>query len=627
MRRLSLALMILVSSAYSQQARFDGQALGPKGPLPNVIVSLCSSTATGIPCSPQTTSTTDSTGSVACSLGAPVVPAGGGACSGTTDALGNFGFWLTPGAYQYCLTGPGITGKCYQLTSTVMGATSSGGVSLANINNTIWLDGVKYTSLAAAVTDACAISGGGTVVVPPNWTDPAWSADLTVCTGLGILFMPGSQTFPQGTHSVVGTNVRGVSFVGLGSRRQGASNPFGPTFTYTGTGNQWNFTGTTSTITVKYIHFDLSGAGDSANGISFDVGPNDGDDFVIEDNNINGNTNGTNAQKAIVCNGCVAGRFLNNRTVNVNRSIFMQNSASGGTSSADNFILGGQLVANRGTTPTSIELAGNAQFNEIHYMQDGNSTVAVKMGASTSTNVVYLDAGSLTVTDSGTQNTVIDPSTFRVVQSGAIDVTEGTAPSGAASHDKVWADSTAHRFKMNNNNGGALTIAATSGDTFTSTTLTSPVINGSPTGTGIPTLTQKKGSGGGNYGPTASTTYVVVDSTNLCYTVTIPTGWKLQVTAVATGGTNTAAVAFFVAITDNAACSTANAGIVAETATAGPSPGANNQVALTAVINGDGASHNVALQFKTTAGADTLFLSNTSATFTPYMTFNLSPSN
>jgi hypothetical protein len=158
-------------------------------------------------------------------------------------------------------------------------------------------------------------------------------------------------------------------------------------------------------------------------------------------------------------------------------------------------------------------------------------------------------------------------------------------------------------------------------------TLTGPIINGTPTGTGIPTLTEKKGSGGGNYGPSASTTYVVVDSTNLCYTVTIPTGWKLLVTAEATGGTNTAAVAFFVAVTDNASCSTANAGIVRETATAGPSAGANNAATITAVINGDGASHNVALQFKTTNAADSVFLSNTSASFTPSMTFVLSPSN
>jgi hypothetical protein len=45
---------------------------------------------------------------------------------------------------------------------------------------------------------------------------------------------------------------------------------------------------------------------------------------------------------------------------------------------------------------------------------------------------------------------------------------EGTAPTGVAGSDGLWADSTAHRLMMNNNNAGALTIvgngtAATAG--------------------------------------------------------------------------------------------------------------------------------------------------------------------
>jgi hypothetical protein len=141
-----------------------------------------------------------------------------------------------------------------------------------------------------------------------------------------------------------------------------------------------------------------------------------------------------------------------------------------------------------------------------------------------------------------------------------------------------------------------------------------------------PTLTLKKGSGGGNY-TSASTTYVVMDSTNLCYTVTIPTGWKLSVTAAAEMNTATAAVTFFLAVTDNAACGTANAGIIAETTAASTGTATDLSMALTTVIAGDGASHNVALQFKTSAGADSVTAVNASASRAPMMTFNLSPSN
>ncbi len=172
------------------------------------------------------------------------------------------------------------------------------------------------------------------------------------------------------------------------------------------------------------------------------------------------------------------------------------------------------------------------------------------------------------------------------------------------------------------------TIARTdAGQTFTGVqVVTSPTINGTPTGTGIQTITGKKGSGGGNY-TSASTTYVVMDSTNLCYTVTIPTGWKLAVFATAETNTSTAAVSFFIALTDNAACGTANAGIIYEATTASTGTGTTINFPLTSVIAGDGASHSIALQFKTTNGADSVSTVNTSTARTPMMTFVLSPSN
>lgn len=41
---------------------------------------------------------------------------------------------------------------------------------------------------------------------------------------------------------------------------------------------------------------------------------------------------------------------------------------------------------------------------------------------------------------------------------GLLTAAEGTAPSGVASSDLLWGDSTTHRLKMNNNNGGALDL-------------------------------------------------------------------------------------------------------------------------------------------------------------------------
>jgi len=156
-------------------------------------------------------------------------------------------------------------------------------------------------------------------------------------------------------------------------------------------------------------------------------------------------------------------------------------------------------------------------------------------------------------------------------------------------------------------------------------TLTNPVINGTLTGTGIATGTLKKGSGSGY--TSASTTYVVVDATNLCYTVTIPTGWKLGIQVAGTAGTSTAAVAFSVALTDNGACSTANAGLLQEISTIGPSAGTAIPFAFSYMITGDGASHNIALQYKTSNGADSVLIGNSSASLTPTMAFTLFPAN
>lgn len=169
-------------------------------------------------------------------------------------------------------------------------------------------------------------------------------------------------------------------------------------------------------------------------------------------------------------------------------------------------------------------------------------------------------------------------------------------------------------------------IARTTSTVLTTPSITSPTINGTPSGTGISTVTLKKGSGSGNY-TSASTTYVVVDSTNLCYTVTIPTGWKLVVTLSADVFTNTAITATSFAITDNAACNTANAGVVMETSETVAAAGAGTPISFTTSITGDGASHNLAAQFKTSNAADSVGIVNSSATLAPTMTFLLTPSN
>ena len=171
------------------------------------------------------------------------------------------------------------------------------------------------------------------------------------------------------------------------------------------------------------------------------------------------------------------------------------------------------------------------------------------------------------------------------------------------------------------NNAGSVIQQTDDGGDFRLTGLIRNVAN-----TGILSLTLKKGSGAGNY-TTASTTYVVVDSTNLCNTVTIPTGWKLGISASGALGTATGAVLASIALTDNAACGTANAGILVESTETSTGAGVLEPFSLNWAITGDGASHSIALQYKTSNAADSATILNASATQLPTVLFTLMPSN
>lgn len=223
----------------------------------------------------------------------------------------------------------------------------------------------------------------------------------------------------------------------------------------------------------------------------------------------------------------------------------------------------------------------------------------------TNTFISAIAGGSVFLGSAG--KFAIADSTGIITMSGATSGTTSIAPSAIAS--------------------GVLTLPAATDtlvgkattDTLTNKTLTSPVINGSPTGTGIPTITLKKGSGGGTYS-SASLAYVQVDAANLLYTVTIPTGWKLLINASFRFGTNTAVVAASVALADGGT-------VIAETNANQPAAGNANPGSLSWAISGDGASHTIDLRFKTANAADSVIMGNASATDTPAMTFLLTPSN
>lgn len=132
------------------------------------------------------------------------------------------------------------------------------------------------------------------------------------------------------------------------------------------------------------------------------------------------------------------------------------------------------------------------------------------------------------------------------------------------------------------------------------------------------TMAMKGGSGGGDY-TTTSASYTDVDGTNLAYTVTVPSGYKLQINTTFTVYNNGILNAVSVALTDSTSVLLEQ--VIVESSASSVQTGGS----IPYVFPGDGASHTFKLRWKTSAG--TAGMANGSSTNKPNMTFLLTPSN
>jgi pectate lyase-like protein len=104
---LSCALIVAAPLARAQGSRKDDIAFGATGrPIAGATVTVCSASATGIPCTPLATLYTDATLSVPSAN--PI----------QADGLGNYHFYATPGRYVVQISGPGI--NTYTMADTIL---------------------------------------------------------------------------------------------------------------------------------------------------------------------------------------------------------------------------------------------------------------------------------------------------------------------------------------------------------------------------------------------------------------------------------------------------------------------------------------------------------------------------
>jgi hypothetical protein len=160
--RLALLLLLLLvpTAAYSQGARFDDVAWkftsGGNWPAGNATITVCTATATGIPCAPLASIYTDP------SLAPQFLITGNGS-SFKSDFMGNYGFYAAASTtYVITITGPGLTGysKVWvapivsggaatfsSITSSAANPAATGCLRLASADSQCWRNNANTADL------------------------------------------------------------------------------------------------------------------------------------------------------------------------------------------------------------------------------------------------------------------------------------------------------------------------------------------------------------------------------------------------------------------------------------------------------------------------------------------------
>jgi len=125
--RLLIAVVLMSACGFGQAARYDAPAeittsingVSTNAPAPSALITVCGYPATGgLPCTNKAAVCPDVT-AIGCTTGAPNNPV-------TADAQGNFGFWISPGLYQYSICPVGGTCRGPYTAMVPFGVNSAG---------------------------------------------------------------------------------------------------------------------------------------------------------------------------------------------------------------------------------------------------------------------------------------------------------------------------------------------------------------------------------------------------------------------------------------------------------------------------------------------------------------------
>jgi hypothetical protein len=376
---LIFAFLFAASAAHAQGVAVSGIVLSGSGrPVGGATIRICTSAWAGpatISCTPLASIYSD------VALTVPITQPGF-----VTDGLGNYDFFAAAaGNYWVQISGPGLTASQRMYT---LQAVAGGSIALSNLNNILFVDGVKYATMAACY--AALPSTGGVCVVPPNYTE-TMAASLTVNKpDSGFIFM-GRADITMGSFQVVVTaGTHGVFFSGT-IPFGGGDTTTGARFSYSGSGKGFDVgDGITTTRMFGWnnVAVNLTGGAIGAasalyltNVIYFNI-----------ENFGSVNTSASTTTTGLVCDGtgnfCGNGRIANPQIIGHKTSIL--GTGTGGANGMNAVeISGNQRIDGVIAGSIGIDLAV-ANENIILSADIESKSIAVRLGAEARGNVILI---------------------------------------------------------------------------------------------------------------------------------------------------------------------------------------------------------------------------------------------
>jgi predicted secreted protein len=329
---------------------------------------------------------------------------------------------------------------------TLVAPVITGAATASQLNGVICL-GTTYTTIALGL--AALPASGGVVIVPNGYVETV-GADIIVSHDSGLLFM-GTAAINMGTHQFkfAGGTANGFfidSMIPFGSN---GSPSAGVVFTYTGATTPFSFGDTTTDsfgLSLRNFAVNVAGGGAAVAAITLNrLHP-----FSIENVRLIGTTGqigvkcdgtagytGDGVIKSLSTNGFTSGiqLFANGNAIEVSGGTSIANTATGGKGIDIVSGNGNWIKADIESATVGVNIAGSANNfgNRVSIYGQGNGTDFV-LGALSSGNIVEnvgANGGSIviSVTDSGTNNSVVNPYKLKADVNGLITTSGGVTVS------------------------------------------------------------------------------------------------------------------------------------------------------------------------------------------------------